>query len=185
MPEKTDEEIAREVQQGKTESLGVLIERYEQKLSRYAKKFLSDPEDGKDVIQDVFIKAYTNIKQFNVDKKFSSWIYRIAHNELVNAIKKKNREPIISFDFDTILPHFITSKETAESKILDDDLKKTLDTYLSKIPTKYREILILYYLQELDYKEISEILKIPQSTVGVRLKRAKIMAKKLLPATLL
>jgi RNA polymerase sigma-70 factor (ECF subfamily) len=83
------------------------------------------------------------------------------------------------------LPHFITSKETAESKILDEDLKKTIDTYLSKMPAKYREILILYYLEELDYKEISEILKIPQSTVGVRLKRAKIMAKKLLPTPLL
>jgi RNA polymerase sigma-70 factor (ECF subfamily) len=185
MPEKTDEEIALEVQKGQKNSLGILIERYEPKLSRYAKKFLSDPEDGKDVVQDVFIKAYTNIQQFNVEKKFSSWIYRIAHNELVNALKKKSREPIISFDFDTILPHFITAKERAESKILDEDLKKNLDTYLSKLPAKYREILILYYLEQMDYKEVSEILKIPQSTVGVRLKRAKIALKKLLPHNLL
>jgi RNA polymerase sigma factor (sigma-70 family) len=143
MPEKTDEEIAREVQQGKTESLGVLIERYEPKLSRYAKKFLSDPEDGKDVIQDVFIKAYTNIKQFNVDKKFSSWIYRIAHNELVNAIKKKNREPITSFDFDTILPHLLNGENVL--MVSHGNAIRSMMKYIENIPDdKVKDIDMLF-----------------------------------------
>ena len=66
--ESTDEEIARMVQSGETEYFGILIERYEAKMLRYAKRFLFHHEDSKDLAQDVFLKAYTNIKSFDVSR---------------------------------------------------------------------------------------------------------------------
>ena len=86
---ETDEEIAKRVQGGDVDSFGVLIERYEEKIARYARKFLMRGEDVKDIVQEVFIKAYVNIQSFDTRQRFSPWIYRIAHNEFINAIKKK------------------------------------------------------------------------------------------------
>jgi len=92
--EKTDEEIALMVQQGDIQAFGMLVDRYERKIKRYAKKFISSAEDAKDLAQEVFMKAYANIQSFNAERRFSPWIYRIAHNEFVNALKKKTYENI-------------------------------------------------------------------------------------------
>ncbi len=179
MPEETDEAIAKIVQKGDSESFGLLVERYEQKLTRYARKFLSRGEDIKDIIQDVCVKAYVNIQSFDTNKRFSPWIYRIAHNELVNALKKKQRSPLFFFDLDVIFPHPVAS-ETADGETHRQEEKRILDAYLGRIGPKYREPLILYFFEEMEYKEIADILQIPVSTVGVRIARGKAMLKKLL-----
>lgn len=177
MPEKTDEIIASQVQNGDTESFGLLVERYQGKLLRYGRKFLSDSRDAEDLVQEIFIKAYRNIQSFNPKMKFSPWIYRIAHNEFINSIRKGKRLPLVVFDFDKLIPHFF-AKETADRDANDQDIRTMLDESLGKIDRKYREPLILYYLEELGYREISEILHIPVSTVGIRLKRGKNFLKK-------
>jgi RNA polymerase sigma-70 factor (ECF subfamily) len=175
----TDEEIAKHVQGGKTELFGEIIERYEAKLLRYARKFLLQKQDAEDKVQEVFIKAYVNIQSFNVSRKFSSWIYRIAHNEFINAIKKRGSESVLFFDPDTIFPHPL-SKEEADKPANQKEIKDLLDKTLDQIDPKYREPLVLYYFEDLDYKTISEILEIPISTVGVRLKRGKESMRKLI-----
>src|SRR5437868_12064829 len=101
---ETDESVAARVQAGNTEDFGVLVDRYQEKLLRYARKFLLDRDDAKDVVQDVFIKAYENIQSFDTSRRFSPWIYRIAHNEFVNALKKKKASrTIFTFDVDTLV----------------------------------------------------------------------------------
>jgi RNA polymerase sigma-70 factor, ECF subfamily len=172
MTENTDENLALLVQNGSTEAFGTLIQRYEAKISRYARRFLFDHEDTKDLVQEVFLKAYINIKSFDTKRSFSSWVYRIAHNEFINAIKKKGREPLPFFDPDTLFPHPL-SKETPDQEFKDVELKQALTECLKELVPKYREVLVLYFFEELDYQKISEILHIPTSTVGVRLKRAK------------
>jgi RNA polymerase sigma-70 factor (ECF subfamily) len=175
---KTDEEIAKMVQGGDSEPFGVLVERYEQKLLRYGGKFLFNIEDVKDLVQEVFLSAYANIKNFDVSRKFSSWIYRIAHNEFINAVRKKTREKISFFDLDVIFPHPV-ARETADKEIKEAETKKQLDQTVAKLDLKYREPLILFYYEDKNYEEIAEILKIPVSTVGVRLRRAREFLKKI------
>ncbi len=104
----TDEQVIVQVQQGKVESFGIIVSRYQNKLNNYGKKFLNRNEDIEEIVQDVFIKAYKNIRSCDPSRKFSSWIYRIAHNEFVNAIKKK--KPLYYFNFDTFFPN-LKSKE--------------------------------------------------------------------------
>ncbi len=176
MNDFTDEHIASLVQAGDANAFGVLIERYESKLKRYARKFLNSKEDIKDLVQDVFIKSYTNIQSFDLKQRFSPWIYRIAHNVFVNELKKKERGSFIFFDTDTILPH-LPAKETTDGELLDAELAAELDTLLNKIKPKYREILVLHYLEELSYREISDILQIPVTTVGVRMNRGRVKLK--------
>jgi RNA polymerase sigma-70 factor (ECF subfamily) len=176
---ETDEHIALRVQQGDTEVFGELVSRYEPKLMRYARKFLLDPDDAQDIVQDIFIKSYENLQSFDVSRRFSPWIYRIAHNEFVNELKKRDsRKTTFTFDFDTLFPH-LRAPETADNRAMERDSRETIEKYLEKLDSKYREPVILYYLESMDYKEIADILHIPISTVGVRLARARAMLQTL------
>jgi RNA polymerase sigma-70 factor, ECF subfamily len=171
-PQATDEDIVSNVQKGDLEAFGVLVSRYEAKMLRYGYKFLSQYEDRQDVVQEVFIKAYENIKSFDISQKFSPWIYRIAHNTFINYIKKRQREPMTFFDPDTFFARDVHD-ESIEDKRKQAEIREILDQTLAKIDPKYREVLVLYYFEEKDYKEIAEILHVPISTVGVRLRRGK------------
>ncbi len=179
LSEKTDEEVAVLVQSGDIESFGVLVERYEGKLMRYAGRFLFDNDDAKDMVQNAFIKAYVNIQGFDAARRFSPWIYRIAHNEFVNALKhNKGRETVSLFDFDVLFPH-LAAKEDTEGEAKRRELKEILDRSLRKLHQKYREPLVLFYFDEMGYSEIADILQIPVSTVGVRIRRGKEALKKI------
>lgn len=183
--EVSDEQIALRVQRGESELFGEIVERYQNKLMRYARKFLADSDDSKDIVQDIFIKTYQNINSFDTARTFSPWIYRIAHNEFVNALKKRaSQRTIFTFDIDTILPH-LAADDTADSAAMDRDLRMILDEHLDELDAKYREPLILYYLESMDYREISDILQIPVSTVGVRLARARSQLKKIAGDTII
>jgi RNA polymerase sigma-70 factor (ECF subfamily) len=178
--ERNDEEVAIQVQKGDIEAFRILVERYEAKMTRYAKRFFFDGDEGKDLVQEVFIKAYVNIKSFDASRRFSPWIYRIAHNEFVNNIKKrqKERENVSIFDFDVLFPHLV-AKETADDGFNKAEVKSMLEKSLSKLNAKYKEPLVLYYFEDMDYREIADILHIPISTVGVRLQRGRAMLKKI------
>jgi len=169
-----DEEIVHQVQSGKIDFFGILVDRYEAKIRRYARKFLSAKEDIKDIIQEIFIKTYTNIQSFDTKRKFSSWIYRIAHNELINALKKKKKKalPLSLFDPDIFFPHSLRNNYLNQ-QINRQDIQKMIDKCLDQLEPKYREPIILYYFEGLSYQEIADVIQVPISTVGVRMKRAK------------
>ncbi len=172
----SDESLAELVQKGDTEKFGLLMERYQPKLFRYGRKFLYDKDNIEDVVQDVFIKTYQNINSFDTNQKFSPWIYRIAHNTYINAIKKSLLGPMYIFDFDTLISHTVVEDPIVREKE-QKEMKEIVDKGLSLIEPKYREILVLYFIEELSYKEISDILQIPIGTVGVRIMRAKEILK--------
>lgn len=168
---ETDESIAAKVQAGKPELFGDLIDRYEGKLRRYGRRFLATDEDVEDIVQDVFIAAYENIQGFDTSARFSPWIYRIAHNAFVGELRKRSRSYPI-FDFDTFIAG-IPYDDPAQRERELRDIRAMLDTSLEKLSPKYREVLILYYEEELSYKEIADVLRVPVGTVGVRIKRAR------------
>ena len=171
MENLSDEVLARLSQEGRETAFSLLFERYLEKILRYGKRFLRD-EGVEDVVQDVFVKAYKNINSFNTKKRFSPWIYRIAHNELVNELKRRERSIVIPISMDVFLP-YLDSSDDVETEIEIEDVKKMMNSSLKHLDEKYLEPLILYYFEELDYKEIGEVMHIPVSTVGVRIKRGK------------
>ncbi|MCX6756700.1 MAG: RNA polymerase sigma factor [Candidatus Nomurabacteria bacterium] len=172
MDTQSDEQIVLRIRKGDKELFGVLIDRYEAKLTRYIKRFLQNEEDITDIVQNVFIKVFVNLQSFDVDRTFNSWIYRIAHNETVTYLKKRGNEKVSFLDFDTMFPHPF-AKETADKGTLDKELEDLMTSSLSLIPLKYKEVLVLYYYEELSYQEIADVLHIPIATVGVRLRRGR------------
>jgi RNA polymerase sigma-70 factor (ECF subfamily) len=176
---QSDEELATLVCNGDKDVFGALIDRYEAKLTRYVKRFTQHEDDVSDIIQIVFIKAYTHLQSFDTSRSFNSWIYRIAHNESVTYLKKRSNEKVSFIDFDTFLPHPFAKEET-DDRTLKREMKELLDTSLSDVSPKYREVLVLYYYDELSYQEIADVLHIPTATVGVRIKRGKEALEKML-----
>lgn len=168
----TDEELARLTQGGDREAFGVLVDRYEAKLARYGRKFLSVEEDIEDVLQEVYIRAYRNIQSFDTRQRFSPWIYRIAHNTFVNELRRKSRAPFFTVDFDSFIAHPHADEKT-ERESEEREMKELVEKGLEQVPPKYREVLILFYLEDLSYQEIADVLQVPIGTVSVRLKRAK------------
>jgi RNA polymerase sigma-70 factor (ECF subfamily) len=168
----TDETIIEAVQRGDREQFGVLMERYEDKLVRYGRRFLNTKEDLSDAVQDVFIKAYENIQDFDASRRFSPWIYRIAHNTFVNKIRSRRDIPLFSLDLDTLVSHPVYVDPRQEERDREE-VRAIFDEGMAKLSPAQREIIMLYYLEELSYQEIADVLRIPIGTVGVRLKRAK------------
>jgi RNA polymerase sigma factor (sigma-70 family) len=168
----TDEHFAARTQAGDSDAFGTLVERYEPKLLRYGKKFLRAEEDIQDIVQDIFISAYRNIQSFDTKQRFSPWIYRIAHNAFANALRKKSRLPFFTIDFDTLLAH-PHSTDMPERDSHEREMRELVEKGMETLAPKYREILILFYEEELSYKEIADVLQLPLGTVGVRVRRAK------------
>ncbi len=173
--EISDEQLATRAQDGDAEAFGALVDRYEQKLLRYGTKFLARSEDIEDIVQDVFLSAYRSIQGFDVSLRFSPWIYRIAHNAFVNALRKREREPIF-LDFDTLLSHE-THDDSHVSEQERREVREMLDRGLTRLPPKYREVLVLHYFEDMAYKDIADVLHVPLGTVSVRIRRAKEMLK--------
>lgn len=173
--EKTDEELVALTIQNKQRYL-YLMQRYEQKLIRYVQRIiLCSKEDAEDVVQETFIKTYEHLNDFDTSLKFSSWIYRIAHNEAINALRKISRLPLTPR---TEEEHFFL-ESIADSSDLEEEMLKKMESEsvraaLSNISEKYREVLILKFLEEKSYEEISDILKKPVGTVGTLINRAKV-----------
>ncbi len=138
------------------------------------RKFIYNNDELEDILQVVFIKAYKNLYGFNTKKKFSSWIYRIAHNEAVNHLKKYSKERI---SLDDIEYKIIDKKIDLNYKIDKELLKIEMEKHLSNIKLKYREPLILFFFEEMSYAEISDILRVPISTVGTLISRGKKILK--------
>ena len=176
----SDEELVLLVQKGDERAFTLLMERYTGKLLRYGGRLLPRETTIEDTVQDIFITVYKNIKDFDASRRFSPWIYRIAHNSFVDVIRKKQREPLYVFDFDKIIPHptyedpLIKEKESQEMHVL-------LEKGLKELSPSYREVVDLYYFENFDYREIADILRIPIGTVGIRLSRAREVLKKKFP----
>ena len=175
-PEKTDEELVKLTLKDR-EVFGELINQYQEKLFRYIRRISGiSPEDAEDVLQEVFIKAYQNLNDFDASLKFSSWIYRITHNQAIDHFRKSKLRPTAA-DLDgevneAMLAQLIGGLDPVkelDNKILAGQIKKAF----SSMDEKYREVLILKFLEGKDYKEISNIIKKPMGSVATLINRAK------------
>lgn len=166
----TDEDLAKKVAEGDTESYRPLVEKYQLPLHRYVVFLIRDSDVADDVVQDTFIKAYKNIRGFNHKRKFSSWIYRIAHNTAMDTVRH-NRS--VQLD-DKIIEELGASVDYNTAHKIDADIAaKNIARCLPKLDVKYREPIVLYFIQKKTYQEISDILHISVTAVGVRINRAK------------
>jgi len=161
---------------GHGEQYWEIIDRYEKKLTRYIYRlsWLED-ETVQDVLQEVFMKAYKNLASFRIDGVFSSWIYRIAHNECVTYLRKQKPSTSMDLEYEdgTRLVDNLASDIDIEGIHEKEELKNQVQAWIMGLSVKYKQVIVLHFLEEKSYEEISEILRIPIGTVGTLMNRAK------------
>ena len=131
-------------------------------------------QDIDDLLQNIFIKVYRNINEYDSSLLFSSWIYRIAHNEMIDWYRKQKVRTSISIDdaSEPFLAKLITEENMAD--LFDGTIeKRILAEALNELDEKYKDILLLRYFEEKSYEEIADIMKLPAGTVATRINRAK------------
>ncbi len=172
----SDNEIVKLVIAKNQRAYQELMRRYQIKLYSYLYRLIRDKEESEDLLQGIFMKVYGNIKSFDTRRKFSSWIYRIAHNEAVNFLKKRSRRHLISIEDIQSSKDKLEIIDIGKSPIdawIGKELKKEMQEALEKLPPKYKEVLMLRYYYDKSYEEMSEVLGKPVNSVGTLLNRAK------------
>lgn len=160
-----------------------IIDEFEEKLLRYILRITDiDYEEAENLLQEVFIKVYKNIYDYDESYSFSSWIYRIAHNIVIDHHRKnEKRSHNISLedeDYDNLIKS-ITDNNNPHLDLTNKDLKICVQKAIRELPRDYREAIVLKFMEDRSYDEISDILKIPIWTVWTLINRAKIKLKDL------
>ncbi len=176
-----DEELIKEYIEGREEALKILIERYTPHIYNFVVRFVGT-NSAPDVVQDVFIKVWRNIKKFNAEKaSFKTWLFTIARNTTTDYLRKK--KSTVFTDLDT--PETQFSDNLEDENILPDEAiekledKELLNKLLSELPESYQTVLTLYYQEDMTFKEIGEVLGKPLNTVKSHHRRALESLKKM------
>jgi RNA polymerase sigma-70 factor (ECF subfamily) len=181
-------EIIASICAGSTHLFHDLIRPYERKVYAMALALVKNAEDAEDVAQEAFLKALLNLDVFRAESKFSTWLISIALNEARAKLRSARTVKIVSLDGDSkeargVLPDPLWDWREAPSEMIERlEVRKWIEHAVSELPVIYREVFLLRDLQELSVNETSRILGISNSSVKVRLHRARmLMQKRLAP----
>ncbi|MEK9173926.1 MAG: RNA polymerase sigma factor [Patescibacteria group bacterium] len=158
------------------EAFGLLMERYEQPLRRYLMRLTGwGSEEVSDILQEAFIKVYRHLNDYDDNLKFSTWMYRITHNQAIDIIRSSQTKPFLTQVSLEEVANFIPTNKDPESDFMQkDDFEKVRRAILD-LPVLYREILILRFLEEKSYEEIVDIVKKPKGTIATLIRRGRAM----------
>lgn len=162
---------------GHRESFAELVKKHKNSVYTIVFKMIHDPEEAYDLSQDVFLKAYRNLSQYNANYKFSTWLYRIAVNTALDYLKAKKHRWTETFKQLEDVEAKVSEKAHALQPDIEESalLKMEVRELLNSLPPRYRAVMVLKFSQELTYEEISDILKIPAGTVKMQIHRARAM----------
>jgi len=170
-----DQALVERCLRGDRKALEELVGQYERPIYNAAYRILGNPDDAADATQVVFMKAFEHLGQYDPKYKFFSWIYRIAINEAINQLKRgKNQQPLD----DTEVARTRGPDATAEA----GDLCREIQDGLMGLTEDYRSVVVLRHFSDCSYRQISEILQIPEKTVKSRLYSARQVMKETLLA---
>lgn len=174
LPEKDEteiKEIIRQIQAGKTHLFKELTDRYRSQVAGIAYKMVGDYDDAKDISQMVFVKTFYNIKRFDLTKRFSTWLYRIAVNASIDYIRKFKKHKFEDLE-DTGEPNLRTTT-TPEQTYQLKELREFVLEAVKKLNEKQYQAFVLKDLEGLDIDEIAQIMGMPEATVRWYLHRAR------------
>lgn len=177
-----DRRLIAEVLAGNSAAFGELVTRYQDRLFNVAYRVLDNADDAADVVQDVFVNAYTSLKTFKGDSELFTWLYRIAFNTAISF--KRRRRGVVRIDAggeDGGLDPEDRSTDTApEAGMERTEDERVLAEAMAKLSPEHRTVLVLKDIDGLKYEEIADAMGVPIGTVRSRLHRARLELKSLL-----
>lgn len=170
-----DRALVKQCLSGDRQALTALIEAYQKPLYNAAYRILGNPDDAADATQAAFLKAFEHLRNYDPKYKFFSWIYRIALNESINQLKRRKKlQPVDESE--------ASSRPGPAHNAESSDLSERVQEGLMELSHDYRTALVLRHFSDCSYREISEILQIPEKTVKSRLYTARQLMKERLLA---
>jgi len=157
MAEASDKELLEEFKDERSRNFAFskLVNKYQERLYWQIRRIVIDHDDADDVLQNTFIKAFSNLNKFRADSQLYTWLYRIATNESISFLKRKRKNLFVPFD-DVV--HGLSSKLEAAPEMSGDAIQLKLQQAILKLPNKQRLVFNMKYFEELKYEEMSEIL---------------------------
>ena len=173
-----EKQLIQDVLNGDRNAFSNLIDRYKRLVSHIVFKIVKTTEDRQDIAQDVFMKVYQNLAEFNGDCKLSSWIGRIAYNASLNHIGKKREQLWEDISPDNSIDCLQDNSVLQDEAASNSDMAARMREEISRLPSPYNVIITLYHLDEMTYQEIADITGMPGGTVKSYLFRARRELKK-------
>lgn len=170
-----ESELITRIVQGEKNLYALIVRRYNQRLYRVGMGILNDDVEVEDAMQVTYINAWENLGKFKFKSSFSTWLTRIMINE--SLLRTKKRKHFLEMKEDTINYQQTVSQHNAASKLVNAELKKTLEEAIHKLPEKYRTVFILREIENMSVSETKQCLAISEINVKVRLNRAKSMLR--------
>lgn len=179
-----DKNLIERITSGDKQAFKEFIERFQRLVSHIVFRMVDNTADREDVCQEIFIKAYKNLKNFKFQSQLSTWIGRIAFNTGVNYLRKLKTPLLddINIEDETIEPVQLDYPGNAspENIIEQHDIANRIESAVNRLPANHRTIITLYHIDEMSYAQIGEIMELPEGTVKSYLFRARKSLKKIL-----
>ncbi|AZU59990.1 RNA polymerase sigma factor SigW [Neobacillus mesonae] len=168
----------KQVIKGDQDAFGEIVEIYKNSVYQLCFRMLGNRQEAEDIAQETFLRAYVNIKSFNQDLKFSTWLFRIATNLCIDRLRKKKPDYYLDAEVAgteglTMYSQIPSDTPLPEKELESMELQETVQKEILKLPEKYRSAIVLKYIEDLSLNEISEILDLPLGTVKTRIHRGR------------
>src|SRR3989440_8669498 len=171
-----DGELVQSAIAGRESGFEELVRRYQRPIAAYVYRMVGDYDSALDLTQEVFIKVYNSLVRYRSEFKFSTWIYKIAHNAAIDHLRRYAvREQAVTSGFDTegrdtpVEGRRLTPEQESERK----ERRSEVEMVVEMLPCAYRELIVLRHSHDLSYDEIAEVMGLPLGTVKNRLFRAR------------
>lgn len=169
-----DKLLIEKVLSGNTHAFTIVVKNTERLVAQIVRKMVANEDDQKDLIQEIYLKAYQNLSSFKFQSKLSTWIGTIAYNQTINFLEKKK---INYSDFANLHENNFANSENIEKEIFKKETIQILQNEIDKLPPLYKTLISLYHLEELPNKEIAQITNLPEGTIKSYLSRARKILK--------
>jgi RNA polymerase sigma-70 factor, ECF subfamily len=178
----TDGELVAKAVAGREDGFEELVRRYQRPITSYVYRMLGSYDASLDVTQEIFIKVYNSMSRYSSEYKFSTWLYKIAHNASIDYLRRNasNPQSLEAENKDGSYELQIESKRPSpEQERERSEWRAEIETVVKCLPAGYRELILLRHAQDLSYDEIAEITNLPLGTVKNRLFRAREMMREI------
>ncbi|MFN7961521.1 MAG: sigma-70 family RNA polymerase sigma factor [Thermoanaerobaculia bacterium] len=179
MRELADSELVRRALEGEELAYRALVERFQRPVWSLIVRMVKDPSLAEDIAQEAFLKAFSALSRFEPEHRFSSWLFKIAHNTALDALRQQKLRQTVSLDSseegETSRAERLEdeSAATPEADAENRDLGRELEGALAEVRPEYREVIVLRFQEGLAYEEIAEVMSLPLGTVKTYIHRAR------------
>ncbi len=176
-PKQQDAELIQEALDGSQEAHRQLVLRYQRPIWALLQRMVRDSMLAEDLAQEVFVKAFRALGTFDRTRKFSSWLFKIAHNTAIDYLRRKQLDTVAletpdgEPDLLAVVPD--SESESPDSALQRQDLARDLEASLERLRPEHREVVLLRFHEGLSYEEIAEVTDLPLGTVKTHLFRAR------------